>query len=177
MRGKATRITAPYAGKGQDMTEENTQSQNNAEEAKTFTQEEVDEIVKKRVTRAKNSFATDYEELKEKAKKFDEAQEANKTELQKAQERISELQSTLDAQKKLEAQNAIKSEVSKKTGVPVELLSGNTEEEMQKFAEAIQDFAGHAKAPVSEHAGQFSSPKKEDNEALREYVRQLLPKS
>ena len=57
-----------------------------ATEPRTFTQEEVNAIVEKRVARVKAEPPADYEELKAKAAKYDEAQEAAKTELQKATE-------------------------------------------------------------------------------------------
>ena len=57
-----------------------------ATEPKTFTQEEVNAIVEKRLARAKAEPPADYEELKAKAAKYDEAQEAAKSELTKATE-------------------------------------------------------------------------------------------
>lgn len=54
-------------------------------EPKTFTQEELDQIVKDRVKREREKF-TDYDVLKDKASKFDEAEGAKKTAEQKAQE-------------------------------------------------------------------------------------------
>ena len=57
-----------------------------AAEVKTFTQEEVNAIVEKRLARVKSEPPADYEELKAKAAKYDEAQEAAKSELQKATE-------------------------------------------------------------------------------------------
>ena len=70
------------AGKGSLMPETNQE----ATEPKTFTQEEVNAIVEKRVARVKSEPPADYEELKRKAAAYDEAQEAAKTELQKATE-------------------------------------------------------------------------------------------
>ena len=55
-----------------------------AAEAKTFTQEEVNAIVEKRISRVKSTPPADYEELKAKAAKFDELEEANKSEVEKA---------------------------------------------------------------------------------------------
>jgi len=57
-----------------------------AAEPKTFTQEEVNAIVEKRLARAKSEPPADYEELKAKAAKYDEATEAAKSDLQKATE-------------------------------------------------------------------------------------------
>lgn len=51
---------------------------------KTFTQADVDRIVQERVARAKTTTPDDYEDLKAKAQKFDELEQANATELDKA---------------------------------------------------------------------------------------------
>ena len=52
------------------------------------TQEKFDEAIKERLARERAKFA-DYDELKAKAAKFDEAEEARKSDLEKANERIS----------------------------------------------------------------------------------------
>lgn len=69
---------------------------NGEQQEHTFTQAELDRIVTERVRRESAKFS-DYEEIKAKASKFDEAEEANKTELQKATERADSLQAQLDA--------------------------------------------------------------------------------
>ena len=53
-------------------------------EQRTFTQTEMNAIIQDRLTRERGKYA-DYEALKAKAAKFDAAEEAGKTELQKAQ--------------------------------------------------------------------------------------------
>lgn len=58
-----------------------------AAEPRTFTQEQVDSIVKERLARAKSEKPADYDELKAKAAKYDELEEAKKTELEKVTER------------------------------------------------------------------------------------------
>lgn len=54
-------------------------------EDKTFKQEDVDRIVKDRLKRERQQKYGDYDELKTKASKFDELEEANRSELEKAQ--------------------------------------------------------------------------------------------
>jgi hypothetical protein len=54
---------------------------------RTFTQEDVDRIVKERVARAKAKPPDDYEELKAAASRLAELEEAQKTELERAQAR------------------------------------------------------------------------------------------
>lgn len=64
----------------------NTSTENNDASGKTFTQADVDRIVDERLYDAKKKYG-DYDELKAKAAQFDEFQEKNKTELEKANEK------------------------------------------------------------------------------------------
>ena len=76
------------------------QVQTNTEETaeKTFTQEDVNKIVEDRLQRERQKYAgmADYDQVKEKAGKYDELQEASKTELQKATDKVASLQKELD---------------------------------------------------------------------------------
>lgn len=121
-------------GQIQDTTQ--TAQQTEPEPATTFTQEDVDRIVQKRLAK----FA-DYEALKEKAEKFDAAEEASKSDLQKAEERAAALQAELDALKKADTIRTVRDEVSKDKNVPAELLTGETKEECEAQADAILQFA------------------------------------
>ena len=104
-----------------------------ADTGRTFTQAELNAIVQRRIAAVEGKYS-DYDSLKEKASKYDEAEEASKTELQKAQD-------SRDSYKKkyedLVAANAIRDirgKVSEEKGV--------TEEECKKQADAILAFAG-----------------------------------
>lgn len=110
------------------------------EQERTFTQSELDAIVRDRLAREKGKYA-DYEEIKAKAIKFDEAEEANKTELQKATEKVAELESQLASIQKAKEIADMKSKVSQETGIPTSLLTGTTEEECIAQAEAIKAYA------------------------------------
>ena len=77
----------------QDIT---TESEKETQEVRTFTQEEVNKIVENRVAKERAKANAEYEELRQKASKFDEIEEANKSELQKATERADSLQKQLD---------------------------------------------------------------------------------
>jgi hypothetical protein len=103
--------------------------------AKTFTQADVDRIVTKRLS----DFA-DYDELKAKAEKFDEAEEASKSELQKAIDKANKLQSELDNLNKQNTIRQVRDEVSNITGVPASLLTGSTKEECEAQAKAIAEY-------------------------------------
>jgi hypothetical protein len=65
-----------------------------ATEPKTFTQEQVDKIVQERLKRAKSEKPADYDELKAKAAKLDEIEDAQKTELERITEQATKAQET-----------------------------------------------------------------------------------
>lgn len=81
-----TESTATEATEGAAQEQQGAKQAGGAAEAKTFTQEEVNAIVEKRVARVKSTPPDDYEELKAKAAKYDELEQANKSELEKANE-------------------------------------------------------------------------------------------
>lgn len=107
---------------------------------RTFTQDEVNAIIADRLKRESAKY-TDYESLKTKAQKFDEMEEASKTELQKANEKADALQKQLDALTKSNSVRDIRDKIATETGVPASLLSGDTEEDCKAQAKAILEFA------------------------------------
>lgn len=117
-----------------------TQDNNAAGQERTFTQDEVNAIVGKRLAEEKSKFS-DYEDLKAKASKFDELEEANKSELQKATERANNLEAELQGMKKAEEIRQTREKIATETGIPSNLLTGNTEEECKAQAEAIKNYA------------------------------------
>ena len=116
-------------------TQENVEGQ-----VRTFTQDEVNAIIGKRLAEEKSKFA-DYEEIKAKAAKFDEAEEANKSELQKAVERANNLEAELAGLKKSEEVRQTREKIATETGIPAHLLTGDTEEACKAQAEAIKAYA------------------------------------
>lgn len=119
---------------------ETVNQENNEATEKTFTQAEVDAIVGDRLKRDRAKYA-DYDDLKAKAEKYDQMEEANKTELQKAIERGDALQTELDALKSANSIREIRQKVAEATGVPTSLLTENTEEECQEQAQRILEFS------------------------------------
>ena len=118
-----------------------TTQENNAEgQTRTFTQDEVNAIVGKRLAEEKGKYS-DYDEIKAKAAKFDEAEEANKSELQKAVERANNLEAELNGLKKTEEVRQTREKIATETGIPAHLLTGDTEEACKAQAEAIKAFA------------------------------------
>ena len=103
---------------------------------KTFTQAELDAIVADRLARERAKYP-DYESIKAKAEKYDAAEEAGKSELQKANERAAALKTELDGLKKANQLRELRASVAKEKGVPEALLTGETEEACKAQADAI----------------------------------------
>ena len=136
---------------------------------KTFTQDEVNAIIAERLKRDRGERA-DYDELKAKAAKLDEIEEANKTELQKANERAESLQKELNAIKTAQTLRDIRDKVSGETGVPVNLLTGSTEEECRAQADSINAFARPKAYPNVKDAGEASyTPKATTRDKFAEW--------
>lgn len=107
---------------------------------RTFTQEQVDRIVQERLARAKAQVPPDYDELRAKAAKYDEAQEAAKSELERAEERAARAEAALEEANARMAHDALVAKVSGETGVPAALLHGSTEEELAASAAAVTEY-------------------------------------
>ena len=120
-------------------TEVKTQDTAQTEE-RTFTQAELNAIVQKRIGEVSAKYGN-FEELKEKAQKFDEIEEQSKSELQKANERAAALQKELDSMKQADSVRKIREEVATELGVPANLLTGGTKEECEAQAKGILSFA------------------------------------
>lgn len=152
--------------------ETGTQNTNQAEanETKTFTQAELDAIVQDRVKRERAKYEG-FEDLKAKAQKYDEQEEANKTELQKAQERAQELEEKLKKKEHDETIRDMKKKVAEEMKVPVDLLTGETEDECKAQAQAIMSFATSQGYPSVKDAGE-SNPinKKSTRDAFKEWA-------
>jgi hypothetical protein len=100
-------------------------------------QAELDRIISERVARAKAQFS-DYGDLKQKASKFDEITEAQKTELQKAVERAEAAEKRAQEFEAAQQISAWKAEAAKASGVPADVLRGSTEQEIQAHAETLK---------------------------------------
>jgi len=93
--------------------------------------------------------------LSEKAKRLDELEEANKTELERVQSALAEAQET--AKKALESK--LRSDVAAAKGVPAGLLTGSTQEELEAAADALLAFKGTTPgAPSPDGQGKQGEP-------------------
>ena len=151
-----------------------TTQENNAEgQTRTFTQEEVNAIVGKRLAEEKGKYS-DYEEIKAKAAKFDEAEEANKSELQKATERANNLEAELNGMKKAEEIRQMKEKIANETGIPANLINGTTEEECKAQAEAIKAFATPSGYPKLKDGGEIPKPAGTAKDQFADFMSQIL---
>lgn len=81
--------------------------------------------------------------LADKAKKFDAIEEANKTEAQRLLDRVE----AAEAKVKEAEVRAMRAEVATAKGVPVNLITGTTAEEMEAAADALVAFKGKPVIP------------------------------
>lgn len=119
---------------------------------KTFTQAELDQIVADRLARERAKYP-DYETFKAKAARFDAAEEASKSELQKLTERADREKARADGLQKLIDTTNARNKVAAETGVPASLLTGETEEECKKQAEALKAWKGPTGYPDTHDPG------------------------
>ena len=125
----------------------------NDQAERTFTQSQMDAIISDRLARERSKYA-DYETMKQKAEQFDRVQEEGKTELQKATEKAESLQKQVEAFTKAENLRKLRQKVSTDTGVPADLLSGETEEDCTAQAKKILEFAKPGSYPTVKDGGE-----------------------
>lgn len=149
----------------------------NEPEPKSFTQEQVDQIVEKRLAKERGKYK-DYDELKTKAMKLDEMENAGKSELDKLKESNAALRKQIDdaAAEKQHAEWV--SEVAKDKDVPAELLRGGSKEELEAHADLLRAALHPASKPPQVN-NQTGSPSYQNNNKDAEelsYIHQLLGK-
>lgn len=125
--------TAPTEG-----TEEtNGQGAGASEFAAITSQEDFDKAIQARIARERAKFA-DYEQVKAEAAELAKIRESQKSEAEKAQERL-EAAERRAAELELKATRA---EVAAAKGVPAGLLTGSTQDELEASADALIAFRG-----------------------------------
>lgn len=159
------------------MSETVNQVATNEAEVKTFTQKELDGIVNERLARERKKYeGIDLEALKSKAAKFDQMEEANKTELEKANEKVNALQAKLESIQKEKELSTMREQVAKEIGIPADLLNGDSEEECRKQAEAIKAFANPSGYPAIRDGGepQNMNGKRSNIDDFKEWAQGIL---
>lgn len=126
-----------------------------------FTQADLDQIVKDRLAREREKYG-DYDALKEKAAKLDQIEEESKSELQKATERATALQAELDDLKNANKVRAMREKVAQDTGIPVNLLTADSEDACKEQAKQILEFSKPAGYPSVRDGGEARTSAKRD---------------
>lgn len=140
---------------------------NEATEPRTFTQEEVNGFFNKRY----GELMAKVNEYEDKAKKYDEMEAKNKTELQKAQERAEELEAKLKKKESEEAIREVRKKVADDLKVPADLLTGETEDACRAQAKAIMSFATSQGYPTVKDGGESNpTQKKSTRDSFKEWA-------
>ncbi|QOT19726.1 hypothetical protein [Paenarthrobacter sp. YJN-5] len=126
-------------------TNTNAQQQQEQQQSTTFeaitSQEALDRVLAQRLAREKSKYA-DYADLKAKAQKYDDAEEQNKTDLQKANDRAEKAERRVQELEGQENRRTLAEEVARDKRVPVHLLRGDTKEQLEAHADEILAFRG-----------------------------------
>ena len=129
-------------------------------EERTFTQAQLDAIVTDRLNRERAKFA-DYETLKDKAAKFDAAEEAGKSDLQKATDRAAALEKELNDLKQSQTASAMRARVAADMKLPAglaEFLTAADEEGCKAQAQKLLDQFKPGSYPAVQDGGSPQTP-------------------
>ena len=136
------------------------------------TQDELDHIIEGRLARERAKFS-DYDDVKAKAAEFDKAQEASKTEVQKAAERAKKAEQELTAVRSEANRNAV-ALAKGLTPTQAKRLVGSTREELEADAEELlKDLkADPSNPPRAPH--QKTSTSNAQDDPMREFAHNLF---
>lgn len=125
---------------------EQTPAESGTEYTPPATQADLDRIIADRLSRERAKFA-DYDDLKAAAGRLEEIEEANKTEAEKQADLIATLKAKVEDFETRDQITKWKADVAESTGVPVNVLAGNTLEEIQAHAETLKPFIAESNTP------------------------------
>lgn len=121
-----------------------------------FTQEQVNKLVGEARRKATNK-NENYELYKQAYEELEAIKQANKSELERAQEKASKLEAELGELKHAQEIQRITNDIALEMGVPADVLRGNSEEEIRKHAETLQATFVKAPAPHLVKNGTFAT--------------------
>lgn len=151
-------------------------NENQEETPKSYTQDELNKIIGARLDRERKKMAeqyADYDALKADAEAYREIQEAQKSELEKAMERIAALESEKEARRAADEHNELVKKIMADHSVDAEyapLLTGKTEEELNAQAELI----GKRFAEPSKNERKAPADVNVPDAEMREFARQFI---
>lgn len=136
-------------------------------------QEDLNRIIADRISRERSKF-TDYEDLKAKAVKFDELDAANKSEIEKANEKAAAAEK---AAEKATA-DALRLRVALKHGISDEdadlFLTGTDEATLTKQAERLTERIADRKKQGNHVPREGTPPREPQPDDMREFTRKLF---
>lgn len=115
-----------------NMEKGDSQEQKGGEYTPPASQEELDKIVESRLARERQKFSN-YDELKSKAAKFDEAEREKMTQAERDAQRIQELEAEMSTLRL----NEKAAEIAREFDIEPALLRGSSEEELRSHAELL----------------------------------------
>ncbi|MBQ3301621.1 MAG: DUF4355 domain-containing protein [Eggerthellaceae bacterium] len=152
-----------------------------SEPTRTFTQADLDSAINERLKNERKKHAqelakySDYEDLKAKAGKYDELEEAKKSELEKANDtaqaaikRAEEAEAKAAALEAKAAHEALVAKVASEEDVPANLLTGADEDELRASAQALKAYIEASKPGVPQTNAGGATPAPDDEEKLSE---------
>lgn len=126
---------------------------------KTFTQEEVNNIVQERIFKERKKFGeVDIDALKASEAALKGQLEESTTKLSQETERADALKAELDAIKKANEIREIREKVAKESNIPADLLHGEDEEACKVEAEKLVEFARPKGYPTIKDGGEAAAP-------------------
>lgn len=137
---------------------DNTQPDHEQEQVQTFSQDDVNRIVQERLQRERDKFS-DYDELKTAAERAAEVE----SEKQVLADKVAEFETKAE-------RDRLVSEVSDETGVPADVLRGETKEELESHAAMLRSLI--STGPVVR--GQEKRPDAVSADPLQEFARNLF---
>lgn len=137
-------------------------------------QEELNKVLNERLTRERAKFA-DYKDLKAKATKLDEIEQANQTEAEKAAKRIADLEAELNNTRHASTRIKIANEHGITDADDIELfLTGNDEETLTKQAKRLADRTAEKKKNGNHVPKEGASSNQSKDGDDRDFVRNLF---
>lgn len=126
----------------------------------TFTQAQLNAVVADRLARERAKYA-DYDTLKEKADKFDAAEEAGKSELQKATDKAARLEKELNDLKQNQSLSAMRAKVAADMKLPAglaEFLTAADEDGCKAQAQKLMEQIKPGSYPSVQDGGSPQTP-------------------
>ncbi len=137
-------------------------------------QDDLNKVITERLTRERAKFA-DYKDLKAKATKLDEIEQANQTEAEKAAKRIAELEADLSSTRHSSTRLKIAAEHGITDADDIDLfLTGTDEETLTKQAKRLADREADRKKNGNHVPREGASTNSSGNGDDRDFVRGLF---